>query len=44
MNEITERRHYLYREQLAKELDGFEGGRRVDALAIKAWMKNRCVS
>jgi hypothetical protein len=29
------------REQLAKELDGYQGGRNVDAQAIKAWMKNR---
>eukprot|EP00960_Hanusia_phi_P078129 768784-Hanusia_phi.AAC.3 len=26
---------------LAKELDGMEGGRPVDAAAVKAWMKNR---
>ena len=29
------------REHLAKELDGYNGGRRVDSQAIKAWMKNR---
>ena len=29
------------REQLAKELDSYQGGRHVDAQAIKAWMKNR---
>jgi hypothetical protein len=29
------------RDHLAKELDLVEGGRHVDAAAIKAWMKNR---
>lgn len=36
----AERAHFD-REQLAKELDGYQGGRHVDAQAIKAWMKNR---
>ena len=29
------------RDELAKELDQMEGGRQVDAAAIKVWMKNR---
>ena len=28
-------------EKLAKEIDGLEGGRSVDATAVKAWLKNR---
>lgn len=28
-------------EKLAKEIDGMEGGRQVDAIAVKAWLKNR---